>query len=124
MNNAKNNFINGDEDQLNRVFINLIKNSEEAFDELKQKEPNFKGNIRIEINNNNDYIVIRINDNGTGITDAKKAMTPYFTTKKQGTGLGLPIVTKIINEHNGNFTIRNNKEKKGTLVTITLPNYV
>ena len=51
-------------------------------------------------------------------------MTPYFTTKKQGTGLGLPIVTKIINEHNGNFTIRNNKEKKGTLVTITLPNYV
>ena len=77
-------FINGDEDQLNRVFINLIKNSEESFFDLKQKDPNFKGNIDIEIDDNNDYIVIIITDNGTGITDAKKAMTPYFTTKKRG----------------------------------------
>ena len=115
--------INGDEDQLNRVFINLIKNSEESFEDIKQKDPNFKGNIDVEINNNNDYIVIRINDNGSGITDAKKAMTPYFTTKKKGTGLGLPIVTKIINEHNGNFSIRNNKNKDGTIVTISLPVY-
>ena len=54
-----------------------------------------KGNIEIEIDSNNDYIIIKINDNGTGITDAKKAMTPYFTTKKTGSGLGLPIVNKI-----------------------------
>ncbi len=116
-------YINGDEDQLNRVFINLIKNSEESFEDIKQKEPNFKGNIDIEINNNNDYIVIRINDNGSGIIDAKKAMTPYFTTKKTGTGLGLPIVTKIINEHNGNFSIKKKKDKDGTIVTISLPKY-
>ena len=50
-------------------------------------------------------------------------MTPYFTTKKTGTGLGLPIVTKIINEHNGNLSIKNNKDKKGALVTISLPKY-
>ena len=42
-------FINGDEDQLNRVFINLIKNSEEAFLDKIEKDPNFKGNIDIEI---------------------------------------------------------------------------
>ena len=100
------NLINGDEDQLNRVFINLIKNSEEAFLEKIEKDPNFKGNIDIEINDNNDYIIIRLTDNGTGITDAKKAMTPYFTTKKTGTGLGLPIVTKIINEHSGIFQLK------------------
>ena len=88
-----------------------------------QKEPNFKGNIDIEIDDNNDYIVIRITDNGTGITDTKKAMTPYFTTKKTGTGLGLPIVTKIINEHSGNFSIKNQKGKSGALITITLPKY-
>ena len=117
------NFIKGDEDQLNRVFINLIKNSEESFFDLKQKDPNFKGNIDIEIDDNNDYIVIRITDNGTGITDTKKAMTPYFTTKKTGTGLGLPIVTKIINEHSGNFSIKNQKDKSGSLVTINLPKY-
>ena len=87
------------------------------------KEPEFKGNIEIEINHINDYIVITITDNGTGITDAKKATTPYFTTKKTGTGLGLPIVTKIINEHYGNFSIKNKKDNNGTTVKIKLPKY-
>ena len=104
--------LNGDEDQLNRVFINLIKNSEEAFLDILKKDPNFKGNIDIEIHDNNDYIVCRLTDNGPGITDAKKAMTPYFTTKKAGTGLGLPIVTKIINEHSGNFSIKKKKKER------------
>ena len=116
-------FINGDEDQLNRVLINLIKNSEESFLDHSQKEPNFKGNIDIEIDDNNDYITIIITDNGPGITDAKKAMTPYFTTKKSGTGLGLPIVTKIINEHSGNFSIKNKSDNSGTIVKILLPKY-
>jgi len=116
-------FINGDEDQLNRVFINLIKNSEESFLEKSKKKPNFIGNIDIEINDNNDYIIINIIDNGGGVIDTKKAMTPYFTTKKTGTGLGLPIVTKIINEHSGSFSIKNKKEKNGAVVTIALPKY-
>ena len=111
----------GDEDQLNRVFINLIKNSEEALSEMFEKEPNFQGNIHIEILENKDYIVCRLKDNGPGITDAKKAMTPYFTTKKKGTGLGLPIVTKIINEHSGIFSIEKNKKKIGTTISISLP---
>ena len=113
--------IYGDEDQLNRVFINLIKNSEEALVEISTKDPSFKGIIDIEINDNNDYIRCRLTDNGPGITDAKKAMTPYFTTKKKGTGLGLPIVSKIINEHSGTFSIKNNKKDKGTIITILLP---
>jgi len=121
--NTQDKFIEGDEDQLNRVMINLIKNSEEALEDIKQKDRNFKGNIDIEIVSNNDYITLRIHDNGPGITDAKKAMTPYFTTKKTGTGLGLPIVTKIINEHNGSFSIKKIKDNKGTIVTISLPKY-
>ena len=118
---TKNTKINGDAEQLNRVFINLIKNSEEAFFEKIQKDPKFKGNIDIEIDENNDYIIIRLTDNGIGITDVKKAMTPYFTTKKTGTGLGLPIVTKIINEHSGNLTIKNKKKGTGTVVEISFP---
>ena len=114
-------YIKGDEDQLNRVFINLIKNSEEAFQEKTKKEPKFKGNIEIEIYSNNDYINCRLSDNGPGITDAKKAMTPYFTTKKTGTGLGLPIVSKIINEHLGYFSVKNKKNGNGTIIDISLP---
>ena len=113
--------INGDAEQLNRVFINLIKNSEEAFLELTKKNPNFKGKIDIEIISNNDYIVIRLTDNGTGISDTKKVMTPYFTTKAKGTGLGLPIVSKIINEHSGDFVIKNRKKPLGVTTEITIP---
>ncbi len=120
-NKKSNLIINGDADQLNRVFINLIKNSEEALLEKQEKNPNFKGNIEIEITDNNDYIVFKLTDNGPGITDSKKAMTPYFTTKKTGTGLGLPIVTKIINEHSGNFSIKNKKNNDGVIVKISLP---
>ena len=89
--------------------------------EKQEKEPNFRGIIDIEIHDNNDYIGFRLADNGPGITDAKKAMTPYFTTKKTGTGLGLPIVTKIINEHSGNFSIKNKKKGNGVTINITLP---
>ena len=121
INKNKNYFILGDEDQLNRVFMNLIKNSEESFLEKFKKNPNFKGNIDIEISDDNEYIVCRLTDNGPGITDSKKVMTPYFTTKKTGSGLGLPIVNKIINEHSGKFLIKNKSKGEGTLIKILLP---
>ena len=47
-------------------------------------------------------------------------MTPYFTTKKKGTGLGLPIVNKIINEHSGDLVVSSNKNK-GTEISIHIP---
>ncbi|MBD1172093.1 HAMP domain-containing protein [Pelagibacterales bacterium SAG-MED05] len=119
--NHKKLIINGDAEQLNRVFINLIKNSEEAFLDLVKKTPNFKGKIDIEIISNNDYIMVRLTDNGTGISDTKKVMTPYFTTKTKGTGLGLPIVSKIINEHSGDFLIKNKKDKNGVNIEISFP---
>ena len=117
----KNILINADEDQLYRVFFNLIKNSEESLAEKKDKKADFKGKIDIAISKNNSYISIKFTDNGTGIHDTKKVMTPYFTTKKKGTGLGLPIVSKIISEHNGDFLI--SSTKKGTEILITLPNF-
>ena len=65
--------------------------------------------------------MIKLVDNGTGIPDIKKVMTPYFTTKAKGTGLGLPIVSKIINEHSGEFLIKNKKDGSGIIIEISLP---
>ncbi len=110
--------IDGDQEQLNRVFINLIKNSEESIIEKVNKNPKFKGKIHIEIDDNNDYIVVSLIDNGTGMLDTKKALTPYYTTKQKGTGLGLPIVSKIISEHSGEFLISNQK-KDGVKINIS-----
>ena len=89
--------------------------------DMTEKNPNFKGLIDIEIISNNDYIVVRLTDNGTGISDTKKAMTPYFTTKTKGTGLGLPIVSKIINEHGGDFLIKNKINDSGISIEISFP---
>ena len=119
---AKTNFkyiILGDADQLNRVFLNLIKNSIEAIDDKKQKDTGFHGKIDVEIDENNEYIEIKMLDNGTGFKSIKEGLKPYYTTKKDGTGLGLPIVSKIINEHKGDIQIKN--DSNGANVNIFLP---
>ncbi len=117
---SKSNFsINGDAEQLYRVFLNLIKNSIEAINEKKQKDKNLQGKIIVEIIRNNEYIVIKMLDNGTGFNDIKNITKPYYTTKKDGTGLGLPIVSKIINEHNGDINFI--KKTNGATIEIYLP---
>ena len=116
----KQNFnVKGDDDQLYRVFLNLIKNSIEAIDEKKQKDKNLQGKIVVEIDRNNEYIVIKMLDNGPGFNDIKSITKPYYTTKKDGTGLGLPIVSKIINEHNGDVNFL--KRAIGAGIEIYLP---
>tara|TARA_Y100000590_G_scaffold467855_1_gene648272 strand:- start:3142 stop:4923 length:1782 start_codon:yes stop_codon:yes gene_type:complete len=115
--------INGDEEQLNRVFINLIKNSIESIYEKKSKDTDFKGKISIDINHDSDYIYVTIIDNGVGFEkiDKTKMLTPYFTTKKKGTGLGLAVVTKVINDHNGFTSFES--IKNGAKVEIILPRF-
>jgi len=116
-------FIKGDEEQINRVFINLIKNSIESINEKKTKNAVFKGKINVDIKEDSDYIYVEIKDNGIGFDNVNKAkmLTPYYTTKTKGTGLGLSIVTKIINDHNS--TIIFNSIKDGAQVEITIPKY-
>jgi len=115
-------FIKADEEQFNRVFINLIKNSIESINEKKLKNVDFKGKIIIDIKKDSDYIYVTVIDNGVGFDNVDKAkmLTPYFTTKKSGTGLGLAIVSKIITDHNS--LIEFNSTKEGAKVEITVPN--
>ena len=114
-------FINCDSEQINRVFFNLIKNSIESINEKSQKSDDFKGIINIELFKNNDYIKVIIIDNGIGFPNKniEDITKPYFTTKKNGTGLGLPIVNKIINDHNGKMSFLKNKD--GAKIEINLP---
>ena len=84
----------------------------------------FKKKIDVEIQLINDYISIVVQDNGTGFTnnDLKTLSKPYFTTKKDGSGLGLSIVEKILNDHNGFIEFISKKD--GAKIKILLPKYV
>ncbi len=119
---AKSKFlVKSDNEQINRVFLNLIKNSIESIEEKSKKNLNFVKIIDIEISTNNDYINIKITDNGIGFSrdNIKNIIKPYFTTKPKGSGLGLSIVSKIINDHNGSIEFKSNKN--GALVEVILP---
>ena len=112
-------FYRSDNEQLSRVFFNLIKNAIESVQEKCLEVTNTKGKISIEINDYDDYIEFTIKDNGKGfknLENIKKILNPYFTTKKKGTGLGLAIVNKIINDHNGSIKFANLKD--GAKVTV------
>jgi len=114
-------YINCDQEQINRVLINLLKNSIESINEKKQKNSDIAGKINVDIKEDSDYIYVKIEDNGVGFekVDKLKMVNPYFTTKEKGTGLGLAIVTKIINDHNSLITF--NSTKNGAKVEIILP---
>ena len=104
---------NSDNEQLSRVFFNLLKNSVESIQEKKLDNPNFKGKIDIVIIDNHDYMEFTVIDNGIGFdnlkNNIKNILDPYFTTKEKGTGLGLAIVNKIINDHNGKINFISTK---------------
>lgn len=109
-------YINADYTRLMQVFINIIKNSIESFEENRRKKIIITE--RIETN----YIYIIVEDNGRGI--AKENMVhisePFFTTKKTGTGLGISLSSEIINSHGGNMKYES-EPGKGTKVIIKLP---
>ena len=110
-----------DYEQISRAIFNLIKNSIESIQEKVEKIGLFDKKINIEIRRMEYYIEINIFDNGIGFStgDKKEIIKPYYTTKKKGSGLGLSIVNKIINDHNG--TIEFNSKSSGTNVIINLP---
>jgi signal transduction histidine kinase len=104
-----------DDKLLAQVFINIVKNSIEAFG--KYKEDDF---ISMSADRNPDgRVVLTIKDNGPGM-DAdtlEKIFVPFFTTKESGTGIGLSLSRQIIRLHNGNI-ICNSTPGEGTTVTI------
>lgn len=107
-----------DPDQLKRVFVNLIDNAVAAV----QNEPNATITIKTEYNKSQQILKISIADNGVGISprDRGRVFEPYFSTKEKGTGLGLPIVKSIIEDHGGIIRALEN-QNKGTKMYIEVP---
>jgi PAS domain S-box-containing protein len=103
-----------DSQEMKKVIGNLIKNAFEVVSDA--------GRIIVRANSRNGMAFIEIEDNGSGVSEAdiSKIFTPYFTTKEDGTGLGLPISYRIVNDHNGTLTFEN-VEPHGARFIIALP---
>ncbi|NVM56594.1 MAG: two-component sensor histidine kinase [Desulfobacterales bacterium] len=106
--------IQADPGLLYQAFLNILKNAMEAMPE--------GGSIYIELSARGNTLTIIFADGGDGIPDGilRKIWDPFFTTKDKGSGLGLPIVKKIVEGHGGTIRIENGQEK-GAQVTVTLP---
>ncbi len=106
--------IHCDSHQIKQVVLNVMKNALEAL-------PN-GGLLSVQLQRENDYAKISIQDNGAGIPPErmKHLGEPFYSTKEKGTGLGLMICQKIIKEHNGSISIQSNVNE-GTTVNILLP---
>ena len=105
-----------DVSQINRVMVNLMLNSEEAF----SPDANDK-KIKVILYADNELIKISVEDNGIGFSEKslKSAKEAYFTTKSKGTGLGLAIIDRIVADHYGSVTLYNNIDG-GASVELTM----
>jgi two-component system nitrogen regulation sensor histidine kinase NtrY len=97
-----------DATMIGQAFTNLLKNGGEAIETLQEKgapdghEPQLRGTLTVQ----GTMAVMTIADNGIGLpADRAKLFEPYVTTRDKGTGLGLPIVKKIIEEHGGTLEL-------------------
>ncbi len=106
--------ITGDRDKLTQLFLNLFLNSIQAM----------TGGGRLTVTTRHDEggNTVEVEDNGAGFDDAlkEKIFDPYFTTKHEGTGLGLSLCSKIVEDHHGSISIESRKGQ-GTKVTISFP---
>ena len=105
----------GDSDRLRQVLINLVTNALQASGDRAQVD------MAVTRGESGD-VQLTVKDCGCGIPDEKlrDIFTPFFTTKKHGTGLGLPVARRIIHEHGGKIKVES-KVNEGTCFTINLP---
>jgi two-component system nitrogen regulation sensor histidine kinase NtrY len=99
-----------------RIFTNLVQNAIQAIDDTRD------GKVTVSYEQKENNVVIKIQDNGSGIADnmQEKLFLPYFTTKSSGTGLGLPMTKNMVEHSNGTIWFET-VEKEGSIFYVQLP---
>lgn len=118
-----------DATMIGQALTNLIKNAGEAIESLHKKgaPDGHDPMIEVQLTTDQDRAWITIADNGVGLPeDRARLFEPYVTTRSEGTGLGLPIVKKIIEEHGGTLTLEDapvfdGQTQAGAMAIVTLP---
>jgi signal transduction histidine kinase len=107
--------VKADGEKLRRVFLNGIQNAIQAMGE--------EGTLRVSVRRDGRWVKLRMEDTGPGIPEAEmpRLFTPFYTTKTDGTGLGLAYSKKVVEGMGGRISLRNRDQKKGAVLSIQLP---
>jgi two-component system sensor histidine kinase HydH len=108
--------------KIGQVVMNLIRNAIQAMPEGTVRVSTSVGRMQGQLARGKPALIIRIEDNGPGIPkeDLDKLFIPFYTTKSDGTGLGLPICQRIVRAHEGEIEVRSMIDK-GATFTVRLP---
>ena len=98
------------------VLINLLKNAVESVQNSQQP-----GNVVISWQQTETLFKLTISDEGTGISNPDNLFVPFYTTKKQGSGIGLVLCRQILEVHGGQLSLTNRSDRSGCLAVIELP---
>jgi two-component system sensor kinase FixL len=112
--------VRGDKIQLQQVFLNLMLN---AFDAMEDCPPENR-EARVQVASDGEgQIAVSVRDRGPGLTDEKlgRIFEPFYTTKRNGLGMGLSISRSIIEAHGGKLWAENNADGAGATFYLTLP---
>jgi signal transduction histidine kinase len=103
-----------DQDQLEQVLINLVRNAVEASQETG-------GSVEIGWTEVRGTLAISVTDEGPGLPDSSNLFVPFFTTKTEGSGIGLFLCRHIAEAHGGTVTVRNRRDRSGCDATLRIP---
>ena len=118
----KNIILKADPNLINQAFNNLAQNALNSISEKNNLVKNHKGEIIIYLTVEKKFCRLIMKDNGIGLPINKEFLTePYISRSKNGSGIGLAVVKKIMQDHNGNIELENNKNNKGAKVSLLFP---
>ncbi|HJX27300.1 MAG TPA: HAMP domain-containing sensor histidine kinase, partial [Thermoanaerobaculia bacterium] len=106
--------LNADADQIEQLLINLIRNAVDA-------ALLTRGMVGIGWRLNGSWVEVRVEDEGPGISNAENLFVPFYTTKPEGSGIGLALSRQIAEAHGGTLTLENRKEGRGCEALLRLP---
>lgn len=113
-----------DRNYMKQALINVLKNAMEAMDAARAASPGRAARLRVTTSMEDDRLILSVKDSGVGISQKNltKIFEPFFTTKEMGTGLGLTIVYRIVQENGGEIVIHS-EEGKGTDFRMEFPTH-